>query len=88
MPGDLWGYADLHCHPMSHLGFGGVSHGKSLIFGAPSGPLEQALPCCTHAHGALESGSLLGSFLDHAHAGCPYSNATRGNIPVTVTLAE
>lgn len=54
---------------MSHLGFGGVSHGKSLIFGAPFGPLEQALPCCTHAHGALASGSLLGSFLDHAHAG-------------------
>lgn len=23
-----------------------------------------------------------------AHAGCPYSNATRGNIPVTVTLAD
>jgi organic hydroperoxide reductase OsmC/OhrA len=26
--------------------------------------------------------------LELAHAGCPYSNATRGNIPVTVTLAE
>jgi hypothetical protein len=20
---DLWGYADLHCHPMAHLAFGG-----------------------------------------------------------------
>jgi lipoyl-dependent peroxiredoxin len=26
--------------------------------------------------------------LDLAHAGCPYSNATRGNIPVTVTLVD
>ena len=26
--------------------------------------------------------------VDLAHAGCPYSNATRGNIPVTVALVD
>jgi microsomal dipeptidase-like Zn-dependent dipeptidase len=66
---DLWGYADLHCHPMANLGFGGeVGHG-ALIFGQATGPLDQALPCCTHAHGVLSSGSILPTFLDHAHAG-------------------
>jgi microsomal dipeptidase-like Zn-dependent dipeptidase len=66
---DLWGYADLHCHPMANLGYGGdVGHG-SMIFGKPTGPLDQALPCCTHAHGIFTSGSMLPKFLDHAHNG-------------------
>lgn len=69
MTTDLWGYADLHCHPMANLGYGGdVGHG-SMIFGSPTGPLDQALPCCTHAHGIFSSGSMLPKFLDHAHRG-------------------
>lgn len=69
---DLWGYADLHCHPMAHLGYGGELGGPgggSMIFGRPMGPLDQALPCCTHTHGLFSGGSMLPMFLDHAHAG-------------------
>jgi microsomal dipeptidase-like Zn-dependent dipeptidase/lysophospholipase L1-like esterase len=42
----LWGFADLHTHPLSHLGFGG-----KLFWGKPDGPIEQALAWCDSAHG-------------------------------------
>ena len=29
-PTDLWGFADLHCHPMSQRGFGGSVNGDAL----------------------------------------------------------
>src|SRR5579871_2119007 len=40
------GFADLHNHQFAHLAFGGVE-----FFGEPSGPISQALPWCTPAHG-------------------------------------
>jgi microsomal dipeptidase-like Zn-dependent dipeptidase len=42
----VWGFADIHTHPMAHRAFGGVA-----FWGHPDGPLETALPWCTPAHG-------------------------------------
>ena len=42
----VWGVADLHAHPLAHRGFGG-----NLLWGAPDGPVEQALAWCTPMHG-------------------------------------
>lgn len=44
------GYADLHCHPMAHLSFGGDRNGRALFWGNPTKALPLALPCCTPAH--------------------------------------
>jgi microsomal dipeptidase-like Zn-dependent dipeptidase len=44
-PHPVWGIADLHTHPMSHLGFGG------LFWGSPTGPMDQALAACPLHHG-------------------------------------
>lgn len=47
----ITGYADLHCHPMSHLGFGGQrAGGLGFFWGSPTDPIDQALPCCKRAH--------------------------------------
>lgn len=63
------GYADLHCHPMSHLGFGGPrSSGQSFFWGEPTGPLDQALRCCTPGHRGL---SLPGLVESHHGYGAP-----------------
>jgi microsomal dipeptidase-like Zn-dependent dipeptidase len=40
----LWGFADLHCHPMAQLGFGGAMAGHM------NGPVED-LGNCLNAHG-------------------------------------
>lgn len=55
---DLWGYADLHCHPASHLAFGGqrVAAGQGLFWGLPRGPNVDALPCCQPLHTDLLGG--------------------------------
>ena len=45
-----YGYADLHCHPMAHLAFGGEQDGRSLFWGNPMAPVERALPGCSCAH--------------------------------------
>lgn len=42
----VWGFADLHTHPMAALAFGG-----KLFWGEPDGPAETALSPCTPAHG-------------------------------------
>ncbi|HZR41463.1 MAG TPA: membrane dipeptidase [Ktedonobacteraceae bacterium] len=42
----VWGFADIHAHPMAHLAFGGT-----VFWGEPDGPIERALPWCTPAHG-------------------------------------
>lgn len=42
----VWGFADLHSHPMAHLAYGGV-----IFWGQPDGPIDTALPWCTPAHG-------------------------------------
>ncbi len=48
----MWGFADLHCHPMSHLGFGG-----RLFWGAPDGgTIETVLRHCEPAHGVGGTG--------------------------------
>ncbi|GMU59446.1 MAG: hypothetical protein AMXMBFR34_12090 [Myxococcaceae bacterium] len=57
----LFGYADLHCHPMSHLGFGGATIKVSattrrLFWGLPDNGLSAtpdpvySLPCCQPSH--------------------------------------
>ena len=61
----LTGYADLHCHPMSHLGFGGVREsGIAFFWGNPTEPIEQALPCCKRAHGPLGVGGVVPSLTE------------------------
>ncbi|HKP55624.1 MAG TPA: membrane dipeptidase [Polyangiales bacterium] len=47
---DVWGYADLHCHPMAHLAFGGKQNNHRLFWGEPTGPADQALACCDPSH--------------------------------------
>ena len=44
----LWGWADLHCHPMAQAGFGG------LLAGHMHGPVED-LGSCIHEHGVNHS---------------------------------
>jgi microsomal dipeptidase-like Zn-dependent dipeptidase len=39
------GFADIHAHPMAHLGFGG-----HLVWGRPDGPVEEALAACDGAN--------------------------------------
>jgi microsomal dipeptidase-like Zn-dependent dipeptidase len=46
------GYADLHCHPMAHLSFGGATNGYSFFWGNPTEPLPRALSSCATAHSA------------------------------------
>src|SRR5215218_3129121 len=55
-PDPVWGFADLHAHPMSHLGFGG-----RLIWGLPDGPIDQALAWCIPAHGPGGTGLFAGN---------------------------
>ncbi|MEO8405465.1 MAG: membrane dipeptidase [Chitinophagaceae bacterium] len=43
--GDLWGYADMHTHPMSNFGFG-----EEFFFGAPDGDIATALGNCNCMH--------------------------------------
>lgn len=42
----VWGFADLHTHPMSHLGFG-----YKVMHGRPDGPIWEALGDCNPTHG-------------------------------------
>jgi microsomal dipeptidase-like Zn-dependent dipeptidase len=44
------GYADLHCHPMVHLAFGGRRNKRSLFWGDPLESIPRALPGCGIAH--------------------------------------
>ncbi|HQR36135.1 MAG TPA: membrane dipeptidase, partial [Blastocatellia bacterium] len=48
---EFLGYADLHCHPMAHLGFGG-----NLFAGEPDGAMDEALRWCSEKHGAGGTG--------------------------------
>ncbi|HEX2574688.1 MAG TPA: membrane dipeptidase [Polyangia bacterium] len=84
----LWGFADLHTHPMSHLGFG-----KKLVHGAPDGDPAQALGNCNCTHGGWGLDNTCGNYIraavvnavdeifvyktdnphgDHQHDGYPY----------------
>ena len=47
MSSPVFGFADLHCHTMAHLGFGG-----HLLAGFPDGDIQNALARCDiHLHG-------------------------------------
>ena len=56
----LWGWADLHTHPASHLSFGNDEDGNGGMFwGKPGGKwdpaekdLDKDLPACSFKHGA------------------------------------
>jgi microsomal dipeptidase-like Zn-dependent dipeptidase len=66
----IWGFADLHTHPMSHLAFGGVA-----FWGESDGPIETALPWCIPAHGvdglgiAGKDGNILMAFFEQTGYG-------------------
>ncbi len=40
----LWGYADLHLHPASHLAFGATDAGGGPMWGSPGGRFEDSDP--------------------------------------------
>ncbi len=69
----VWGFADLHCHPMAHLGFGG-----KLFWGQPTDPLDHLQSCDGAGHGGgVVSGIVLHkieakgtSFAPNRHASC------------------
>jgi microsomal dipeptidase-like Zn-dependent dipeptidase len=51
----LWGFADLHCHPMAHIAFGG-----HLFWGKPTDPVKKLQRCDGKGHGGrLFSGYVL-----------------------------
>lgn len=58
----LFGWADLHAHPATHLAFGSDANGeKGIFWGKPGGkwtPLysttNQDLPSCSYAHGDFD----------------------------------
>lgn len=72
----LKGYADLHCHPLAHLGFGGAGIGvgkRRLFWGTPDweahhpDPASQALSCCDPAHSIFNSPNLLPYIIECDH---------------------
>lgn len=51
--GTLWGFADLHTHPATHLAFGANAQGKNLFWGSPGlelagSDIARDLPPCNH----------------------------------------
>jgi microsomal dipeptidase-like Zn-dependent dipeptidase len=52
----IFGFADTHTHPFANWGFGGL-----MFWGRAFGPIEQALPWCTDAHGPGGLGDLIGN---------------------------
>ncbi len=54
----VWGVADLHTHPASHLGFG-----RKLMHGAPDGKIQQALANCNCSHGGWGLDNECGNYL-------------------------
>lgn len=75
----VWGFADIHTHPMAHLAFGGV-----VFWGNPEGPLQTALSWCTPAHGqggvgiAGEYGNVLMTFLEQVGYGLDIGHLVGG----------
>lgn len=54
----VWGIADLHTHPMAHLGFG-----KKLLYGKPDGDMATELANCNHDHGGWGVDNTSGNYL-------------------------
>ena len=78
MPSPVFGFADLHCHTMAHLGFGG-----HLLAGFPDGDIQNALARCDiHLHGPWGLGqfgknwSLLQVFIEDSlgHGPCGHDS--------------
>lgn len=75
----VWGFADIHTHPMAHLAFGGV-----IFWGKPDGPLETALPWCTPVHGvggtglAGQNGNIIMSFAEQTGYGLDIGHLVGG----------
>lgn len=61
----LWGWADLHCHPMAQAGFGGLMHGHM------HGPVED-LGTCVLEHGVNHANTVF-------HPVPSFSESARGN---------
>ena len=79
-PAQLWGFVDLHTHPMSQIGFGGnlfhgsihpsITHAGTLDDSwrrRNANPAATALPACTKAHGDAPGGGTLLLMLDERH---------------------
>ncbi len=78
MTSPVFGFADLHCHTMAHLGFGG-----HLLAGFPDGDIAEALARCDiHLHGPWGLGqfgknwSLLQVFIEDSlgHGPCGHDS--------------
>lgn len=54
-PAPVWGFADMHAHPVAQLGMG-----QHVIVGAPDGDLSKALASCATEHGAQGAGGKAG----------------------------
>jgi microsomal dipeptidase-like Zn-dependent dipeptidase len=84
----LWGFADLHAHPATHMGFGANDGKDGLISGSPgltanNGELADLLPCNADKHtGSLdlvEDGTQVMAFT--ALDGSTGANHTKGGWP-------
>ncbi len=75
----VWGFADLHTHPMSHLAFGGVA-----FWGESDGQLETSLPWCSPAHGVdgigigSQDGNVLMAFFEQTGYGVDIGHRVGG----------
>jgi len=54
----VWGVADLHTHPASHLGFG-----KKLMHGSPDGKIQKELGNCNCTHGGWGLDNQCGNYI-------------------------
>lgn len=89
MASPVFGFADLHCHLMAHLGFGG-----HVLAGFPDGNIEQALARCdVHLHGPGGLGGNLGkgwsplvALMEEGVGHGPCGHGTYANWPRFTTL--
>jgi microsomal dipeptidase-like Zn-dependent dipeptidase len=88
MASPVFGFADLHCHLMAHLGFGG-----HLLAGFPDGKMEQALARCDiHLHGKWGIGNfgkdwpLVQAFIEGGIGHGPCGHGTYADWPTFNTL--
>lgn len=90
MASPVFGFADLHCHVMAHLGFGG-----HLLAGFPDGDIERALARCDlHLHGAWGLGPfgrdwpLVQAFIEGGLGHGPCGHGTYADWPSFSTLVH
>ncbi|WP_224365007.1 membrane dipeptidase [Hyalangium versicolor] len=90
MASPVFGFADLHCHTMAHLGFGG-----HLLSGFPDGKMEQALARCDiHLHGPWGLGqfgknwSLLQVFIEDTLGHGPCGHDSYAHWPRFTTMVH